>query len=120
MAYRSSVQASTGETPNMMMFGRDVRTPVDLMFSAPIPRETECETDYVEELRDKIRDMHERARHALHMSARRQKRYCDKKANGPVYKQGRFEWLYRKSRRQFVEKVYAFMGGPLSSDKGDV
>ncbi len=103
MAYRSSVQASTGETPNMMMLGRDVSTPVDLMFSAP-PREAECCTDYAEELREKIRDMSERARYALHMSARRQKRYYDRKANGPVYKEGEFVWLYRNSRRTSLSR----------------
>ena len=53
MAYRSSVQASIGETPNMLMLGRDVATPVDLMLTAP-PQEAECDTDYAEELREKI------------------------------------------------------------------
>ena len=98
MAYRSSVQSSTGETLNMMMLGRGIRTPVDLMFLAP-PREKECETDYAEELRDVIRSVHERARHALRVSQNRQKRWFDRKVHGPGYKQGDFVWLYRKSRR---------------------
>ena len=98
MAYRSSVQASTGETPNMMMLGRDVATPVDMMFESP-PGEAECTTDYAEELRDTIRDMHERARHALHISSRRQKRFYDRKVCGPVYKEGDFVWLFRVSRK---------------------
>ncbi len=68
------------------------------MFPAP-PREKECETDYAEELRDIIRSMHERARHALRVSQNRQKQWFDRKVHGPVYKQGDFVWLYRKSRR---------------------
>lgn len=103
MAYRSSVQASSGETPNMMMLGRDVSTPIDLMFSAP-PDEKECNTDYAEDLRDKIRDMHERARHALEVSSRRQKRFYDRRTCGPVYQEGQFVWLYRVSRRKNLSR----------------
>ena len=89
MAYRSSVQASTGETSDLLMLGRDVATPVDLMFTmftAP-PREADCDTDYAEELRGKIRGMRERARHALHVNSRRQKRYYHRKACVPVYQE---------------------------------
>ncbi|XP_072033311.1 uncharacterized protein [Amphiura filiformis] len=71
-AYRSSVQASTGESPNMMMLGREVSAPVDLVFGA-VPGEGECATDYAEELRERMRGVHERARHALEASSRRQK-----------------------------------------------
>ena len=42
----SGPHASTshGETPNMLMVGRDVATPIDLMFTAPL-RELDCDTD---------------------------------------------------------------------------
>ena len=103
MAYRSSVQAPTGKIPNMLMLGRDVATPVDLMFTAP-PREAECDADYAEELREKIRGMHERARHALHVSSRRQKRYYDRRACGPEYKEGQFVWLYKVARKTSLSR----------------
>ena len=114
MAYRSSVQASTGETPNMLMLGRDVKTPVDLyMFSAP-PAEADPNTDYAEELREKIRGMHERARHALGMSARRQKRHYDRKLCGPAYKEGAFVWLYRAARKpNLSQKLMLPWEGPF-------
>ena len=103
MAYRSSVQASTGETPNMLMLGRDVATPIDLMFTAP-PKELDCDTDYAEELREKIRGMHERARYALHISSRRQKRFYDRKVCGPVYREGQFVWLFRVVRKASLSR----------------
>ena len=35
MAYRSSVQETTGYTPSMLMFGRELGVPVDVMFGMP-------------------------------------------------------------------------------------
>lgn len=33
MAHRSSVHESTGYTPNMFMLGREIATPLDIMYS---------------------------------------------------------------------------------------
>ena len=35
MAYRSAEHETTGMSPNMLMFGREVSTPLDLMFELP-------------------------------------------------------------------------------------
>ena len=35
LAYRSSVQETTGATPFSLMFGREVHLPVDIMFGTP-------------------------------------------------------------------------------------
>ncbi|CAG2204371.1 unnamed protein product [Mytilus edulis] len=55
MAYRSSVHASTGQTPNMMMFGRNIFLPMEAVIPRPEgPNEsTSPETDKcVNELQD--------------------------------------------------------------------
>ncbi len=103
MAYRSSVQASTGETPNMMMTGREVRLPVDLVVGA-VPDEPGCATDYAEGLRERVRAIHERARHALKANMRRQKRNYDRLAHGPIYRVGQFVWLLTKYRKAGLTK----------------
>ncbi|CAC5422630.1 unnamed protein product [Mytilus coruscus] len=57
MAYRSSVHASTGQTPNMMMFGRNIFLPMEAVIPRPDgPDEsTTPETDkYINELQDAI------------------------------------------------------------------
>ena len=36
MAYRSSVNETTGYTPNMMMLGRDLTVPLDIQFANPL------------------------------------------------------------------------------------
>ena len=62
-AYRSMPQESTGETPNMLMLGREVMLPVDLLAESPPPDEaTEPATDYGEDLRRRMQKAHERAR----------------------------------------------------------
>ena len=45
MAYRSAVQESTGETPNMLMLGREVNTPTEMLVDKP-PDWPDLNTDY--------------------------------------------------------------------------
>ena len=112
MAYRASVQATTGETPNMMMFGRDVRLPVDLVVEA-IPDEKECETLFADEVREKIRVIHGRARDTLGLSMRRQKKDYDRKQFGPKYRVGQFVWLHCPARQpRMSRKLVLPWSGP--------
>ena len=88
--HRSSMQASTGESPNMMMLGREVSAPVDIMFGKTNEMDGECATDYGTELKERLQGIHDRARHALQVSSRRQKRNYDRTARGPKYQKGQF------------------------------
>jgi hypothetical protein len=56
MAYRSSVHASTGQTPNMIMFGRNITLPMEAVI--PRPMET-CERD-TPEIEDYVINLQER------------------------------------------------------------
>ena len=46
MAYRATMHASTGLTPNMMMFGMENILPVDLMYHVPDDSIPSCPTHY--------------------------------------------------------------------------
>ena len=50
-AYRSTPQESIGESPNMMMLGREVLLPVDLTVEHPDRSQEETQTDFAEQLR---------------------------------------------------------------------
>ena len=101
-AYRSSVHESTGETPNMLMLGREVKLPLDLMVEPFEDDEDDLDllqTDYAAELRDRIRLAHERARDVLRNSARRQKTTYDRRAHENPIQEGTFVWLFIHQRK---------------------
>lgn len=98
-AYRCTPQESTGESPNMMMLGRELRLPVDLMVECPIMEDT-VRTDFAEALRHNLQEAHARARECLRQSARRQKRNYDRKMHGEGLNEGQFAWLFNKLRKK--------------------
>ena len=53
MAYRSSVNESTGLTPAMLMFGHEIRLPLDIVFGTS-PGEDNEKTEYASSLREKL------------------------------------------------------------------
>ena len=63
LAYNSSVQESTGETPAVMMFGRELRLPLDIMIPVP-DQQGKCNNppEYVLELQSRLEKVYENAR----------------------------------------------------------
>ncbi|XDV23189.1 hypothetical protein PO909_027876 [Leuciscus waleckii] len=57
MAYRATKHSSTGFTPNMMLFGRELTEPVDLVAGMPLS-ETSAPTppQYVAEMRERVKN----------------------------------------------------------------
>ena len=100
-AYRSTLQESTGETPNMMMLGRETSLPIDLINEFP-KHELGEELDYAEELRDRIQSAHERASEHLKASARRQNQGYDRNVSGRSLKEGDFVWVYNFAKKKGV------------------
>jgi hypothetical protein len=83
MAYISSVHASTGQTSNMMMLGRNITLPMEAVI--PRPMDT-CELDtpgiddYVINLQERMNKSHILARKHLKQNSKYQKRHYDLKA----------------------------------------
>ena len=110
MAYRATPHSSTGLTPNMMVFGRELTEPIDLVAGLP-PDTTEkvSPPQYVVDLREKLEVAHDIAREALGKSVKRAKKYFDRKAHERQYKAGDKVWLYIKGRKQTRGKVKKFL-----------
>ena len=59
MAYCSSINDSTGVSPAMMMFGRELTLPVDMTLGIPIRDDRLCATDHTYQLEQRLLDIHE-------------------------------------------------------------
>ncbi|KXJ10888.1 Retrovirus-related Pol polyprotein from transposon 412 [Exaiptasia diaphana] len=103
MAYRSSVHETTGCSPSELMFGREIRLPVDLMFGAPESGKDLTNTcDYARSLQDKIRKVHGYAREHLTTESDRQKKKYNQRLNQKNYDRGAPVWFYNPKRRKGV------------------
>ena len=68
-AYRSAVHESTGFTPNMLMLGQEVQTPVDLLFGKPKEQEMSY-GEYVDSMQHNLYQAHNQAQKWLGQSAK--------------------------------------------------
>jgi len=77
-AYRMMVHKITGVTPNM---------------ARPSEEASRTAVPFVSNLRDTLREAHERVRQATQSTARTQKRYYDKLSAGHSFREGQKVWL---------------------------
>ncbi len=100
MAYRSTPHASSGLSPNEMVYGRQIHMPIDIMLGSPPDVDQEGdENDYVESLRIKMENAYDLAREHLGCSAQQQKRYYDLNAIDEPYEKGDLVWMVNNTRR---------------------
>ena len=93
-AYRASKHASTGCTPNLLVFGEEIRTPVDLLYGTkPGSIDFPCTNRFVEELRQAYRKAGGFARERLLSTAVVQKRNYDLGTKARFFQPG--TWVYR-------------------------
>ncbi|MEW8544975.1 MAG: reverse transcriptase domain-containing protein [Candidatus Thiodiazotropha sp.] len=114
MAYRSSIHESTGVSPAMMMFGRELTLPVDMTLGRPIREDSLCATDYAYQLERKLLDIHDFARKHLSISSESMKRRYDVKMNKVPYKVGDAVWyFFPKRKKGFNPKLQRPWKGPM-------
>ena len=114
LAYRSSIHKTTGVSPAMMMFGRELTLPVDMTLGRPINDDRLCETEHVHHLEQKLLDIHEFARKHLDISSESMKRKYDIKTYKIPYKVGYAVWYYNPKRKVgFNPKLQRPWKGPM-------
>ena len=95
MAYRSSIQESTGWSPNMLMFGRENNSPIDLIIGNPPDNPNPiCPSEYVEWLKSVLADPHEFVHKNLEQAATKQKKYYDRGLNPRTFSKYDFGWRW--------------------------
>ena len=99
MAYRSSVHESTGETPNMLMLGREIEVPLDVVTESTSDMPP-LSTEYALALQQRLAGAHEVARRHLGRAAERQKRNYDKRVSSKPFRVGDSVWLHNVRRKK--------------------
>ena len=92
-AYRASRNESTGCTPNLLMLGREITLPVDLMFLNASDIPYRCHNEYAEWVRTAMLENFELAREMMRGAAVRQKRLYDQRTASRNFKIG--QWVLR-------------------------
>ena len=87
MAYNSSVHSTTGFTPFFLMFGRQVRLPVDLMYGTSSP-DSQSIPEYVKSLQHTLQEAHQLVREKCQAEHSRQKMLYDRRVHGKTYQVG--------------------------------
>ena len=100
MAYRSAVHETTGCTPSEMMFGRELRLPVDLLYGRPEANGSFSDpVGYTDRLRDQLATVHQYARDHLKLESERQKMGYDHRLCSRIFSPGDAVWFYNPRRR---------------------
>ena len=93
MAYNTSVQPTTGFSPFYLMFGRQARVPIDIMYGTPTPPMTPV-TEYAACLKQRLENAYEQVRGKMGHSLDRQKDLYDKRIHGKPLATGDKVWLH--------------------------
>ena len=93
MAYNTSIHPTTGYTPFLLMFGRQARMPVEVMYGTPSGEDT-SPSDYATTLRKQLETAYRRVREQMGQKLNRQKEFYDEKKHGQPYSQGELVWLH--------------------------
>ncbi|GFS49882.1 retrovirus-related Pol polyprotein from transposon 412 [Trichonephila clavipes] len=99
MVERSAVHEATGYSPSQMLFGRDLRLPVDLLFSRP-PDAPLAPEEYIEKLQARMEKMHHLARERIGMAFEKMKAPYDARATGHDFIEGDKVWLWNPKRQK--------------------
>ena len=88
MAYNTSVLATTGYSPFYLMFGRNARLPVDVMFPTDNPAADVSYGEYAKMTSESMGKAFNIAREHVGEKQERQKEFYDKKCHGKRFQTG--------------------------------
>ena len=113
LAYRSAIHESTGCSPSVILFGRELVLPADLRFGIR-PHEELLDGNYVSQLRKKMNVVHEFVRDNIDIASGRMKKRYDRRCNSSGFQQGDLVWLYQPQRKKGLSpKLQSSWDGPF-------
>lgn len=102
LAYRSSVQATTGFSPYKVMFGREAVLPIDIMLNLDGRETFSSASEYVTRLADTLSTVVEAVKRHQVNASHQQKTAFDFRANFQYYSEGELVWMRNKARKRGV------------------
>ena len=113
MAYRSAEHETTGQTPNRLMLGREVSTPLDIMYEMPPSIKQIPENRWAWELKERMEEAHSFVRNKAKGEMRRQKRYYDRKLSYQRFEKDDDVYVFFPVRKSGCSsKLTSFWKGP--------
>ena len=100
MAYRSAVHEATNCSPAKVLFGRDLRLPIDLLLGRPEEECPESVKQYTRDLCQRLERIHCFTREHLKLSSDRMKQRYDLLQEGQPLGVGDAVWLHDPQRRK--------------------
>ena len=99
-AYRSARHESTGFTPNMLILGRELMAPIDLVCGPPAStKETYTSAfEFVKKRKEIMENAFQLVRRHLKTTTDRNKHYYDMRVKPNIYEIGDFVWYYYPRR----------------------
>ena len=94
VAYNTAKHESTGFSPSMMMYGRDINVPIDLIRGKPDDDCITSQSNYGQVLDQTIQTIHEMARKNLYIASSTQKKRYDHRINQNKFSEGSLVWLH--------------------------
>ena len=94
MAYRSAEHETTSFTPNELMIGREVSTPLDLMYGMPNSVKVIPSNEWAWELKERLEEAHKLVRKNTDCSMKRQKKYHDVKNSWEQFDVGQLVYVF--------------------------
>ena len=118
MAYNTSVQSSTGYTPFYLMFGRQARIPVDIMYkTGNANTSSQTPGEYATTLQNRLKSAFEIVQRRLSQAHQRQKEFYNRKVHGEPHKPGDLVWLHSTVAGKGKRKLHHQWTGPYKVTK---
>lgn len=100
MAYRSAQHEVTIHTPVKLMFGRELRLPVDLATGRPPQDVTDPISNYAQMLQERLITAHRLARNSMRTAGNNMKTRYDWHSREVKYNVGDHVWLHNPLRKR--------------------